>query len=94
MLLLGLSCINADKPAEAEKLILGCFHEYEENSDSDVPMCLGLVVVVAELYQKQGKLDHAEKMELKAIQGYNGAVGAGHHYSLDALNNLANKNKK
>ena len=89
MLLLGLSCINADKPAEAEKLILGCFHEYEENSVSDVPMCLGLVVVVAELYQKQGKLDQAGHMFLQAVEGYERSPGNQQKEMADAAYNLA-----
>ncbi|KAH8789342.1 hypothetical protein F5882DRAFT_461247 [Hyaloscypha sp. PMI_1271] len=75
--------------ALTEKMILGCFHEYEENSVSDVPMCLGLVVVVAELYQKQGKLDQAGHMFLQAVEGYERSPGNQQKEMADAAYNLA-----
>lgn len=62
MLLLLVTCLTNEKPAEAEKIALGCLHEHEENSVSEIHMCLGLVVAIRELYQKQGQLDRARNM--------------------------------
>ena len=40
------------------------------------------------LYADQGKLDEAEKMYQRALQGYEKAGGTDHTESLDTVNNL------
>ncbi|KAN0067835.1 TPR-like protein [Elaphomyces granulatus] len=42
------------------------------------------------LYAAQGKLDEAEKMYQRALQGYEKAWGLGHTSTLDTINNLGN----
>ena len=42
------------------------------------------------LYYNQGKLDEAEKMLLRALQGYEEALGAKHTSTLNTVNNLGN----
>ena len=48
----------------------------------DAIACLGL------LYSDQGKLDEAEKMYQRALQGYEKALGPEHTWTLDTVNNL------
>ncbi|KXJ85413.1 Tetratricopeptide repeat-domain-containing protein, partial [Microdochium bolleyi] len=42
------------------------------------------------LYRNQGKLDEAEKMYLRALRGYEKALGPDHTSTLDTVNNLGN----
>jgi Tfp pilus assembly protein PilF len=42
------------------------------------------------LYVDQGKLDEAEKMYQRALQGREKALGADHTSTLDIVNNLGN----
>lgn len=90
MLYLALTCLCADKPAEAEKMALTCLHEYEEHSISDIPVSLGIVVAIGEMYQKQGQKDRAEHMFLQAVKGYDRIPGIQQKEMADTTYNLAN----
>ena len=45
---------------------------------------------LGELYEDQGKLDEAEKMYQRALQGYEKAWGPDHTSTLATVNNLGN----
>jgi tetratricopeptide (TPR) repeat protein len=89
MLLLAVSCIYGNKSTEAEKAVLACLQAYTEILDPKVHVVLGLVVEVATLYQKQGRLEQAIDMFLQAVEGYEQAPGDHKKEMADAAYNLA-----
>ncbi|KAH8587243.1 hypothetical protein B0O99DRAFT_747744 [Bisporella sp. PMI_857] len=48
------------------------------------------ILLLGNLYRDQGKLDEAEKMYQRALQGYEMALGAEHTSTLTTVNNLGN----
>ena len=49
--------------------------------------CLDAMHMLGVLYSDQGKLDEAEKMYMRALQGYEEALGAKHTSTLQTVNN-------
>jgi tetratricopeptide (TPR) repeat protein len=56
----------------------------------DMRVILGAIHSLANLYSDQGKLDEAEKMYQRALQGKEKALGAEHTSTLATVNNLGN----
>ena len=68
----------------------------EDGSDGDVDegeereTVLDAVHLLGDLFADQGRLDEAERMYERALQGYEEALGVGHTSTLQTVNNLGN----
>ena len=76
-----------DLAAHALRLEYICKDHYELTG-SLVPNQLSRMVYVAQLLLKQIRLEPAEGMYLRALRGYEEALGAAHTSTLDTVNNL------
>jgi len=59
-----------------------------ENEDEDINSLLDAIHMLSLLYEALGRLDEAEKMYMRALQGYEKAWGAEHTSTLNTVNNL------
>jgi tetratricopeptide (TPR) repeat protein len=64
--------------------------DHGELTGSLMPDQLSRMANVAELLSKQIRLEAAERMYLRALRGYEEALGAEHTSTLDTVNNLGN----
>jgi tetratricopeptide (TPR) repeat protein len=65
---------------------------YQKSNESDVDETVtqyfGAVHMFGSLYRHQGKLDEAEEMYMRALKGYEKALGVEHTSTLNTVNNL------
>ncbi|KAI7224994.1 hypothetical protein KC330_g9210 [Hortaea werneckii] len=76
-----------DLAAHALRLEYICRHHSEAMEDI-VPARLSRVRYIADLLRQQVQLAAAEKMYMRALQGYEGALGAKNLLTLDTIHNL------